>query len=230
MYNHFMFCFSVRRWSGIFLLVISLLMWMWAVIPPREMTRRVPLTAGIDGQPAIHLMVKWPETVRVRDKGDIRLFVEMQGVERLNPTALEEVPPDEDDQQNMGSDLTGMIMAEARLDINGFEIKPAAEIQEALAPNRNVSFSWNIQPRARGEFRGMIWLHLNIIPESGGERERLTVSAQRIEIRSVDLLGLNGAEVRWVGGIGLLIGAILGLDGFWSRLRKKIRSSFRWEG
>ncbi|MFZ5810250.1 MAG: hypothetical protein ACOY16_13280 [Chloroflexota bacterium] len=175
-------------------------------------------------------MVKWPEAVRVRDEGNIRLSVERQGAGMLTPTASMEVNPNGNYLQQIGSDLTGSILAEARLEINGFEIRPAAEIQEALIPGQNVNFAWNIRPREVGEFRGMIWLHLNIIPETGGEMERLTVSAQRIEIRSVDLLGLNGAEVRWLGGIGLLTGAILGLDGFWSRLRKKIRSGFGREG
>jgi hypothetical protein len=69
-------------------------------------------------------------------------------------------------------------------------------------------------------------LHLDFIPLEDGEESRMTVTAQQIEIRVVDLLGLGGIPARLIGGAGSLIGFILWLDkifGWVSKLARRFR-------
>jgi hypothetical protein len=55
------------------------------------------------------------------------------------------------------------------------------------------------------------------------------ISAQVIDVETVNFLGLGGTPARLLGGVGTLVGSILGLDNVipwvWGRFRKKSRVS-----
>jgi hypothetical protein len=102
------------------------------------------------------------------------------------------------------------VIAEARFDIAGLEVRPPELISEPLTQGNSATFQWSIRPREVGVYHGTIWLYLRFVDKSNGEESRKTVSAQIVEIESVNFLGLSGAFARTTGVIGSVVGTVLG--------------------
>ncbi len=189
-----------------------------------EAPGEVPVAARIPEERL--LVVEWPQTIRQGDSDTIRLTLEVDEAGRITPTALIE------GHEVLGSPVeipnlyeTHNVVAEARLDLAGMEIVPGAEISESLRPGQPVNFFWSVRPGEPGDYRGTLWLHLRFIPiEPGGQEERIALTAQQIEIRAVNLLGLGGTPARLLGVAGTLAGSLLGLDNIaswlWGIIRK----------
>jgi hypothetical protein len=177
------------------------------------------------------LNLEWPPKLREGDSGLIKMTLEIDDQGNLTPTAQFEgnvvrgetvIIPNLYDTHN--------VVAEARLDMAGVEISPDGEISEPLRAGQAATFFWNIHTPQIGRFKGTVWLHLRFIPLSGDEQEsRTVVSAQLIEVETVNFLGLGGTPARLLGGVGTLVGSILGLDNVvpwvWGRFRKKPKAS-----
>jgi hypothetical protein len=181
-------------------------------------------------QPAIleprHLTLEWPAKIKVGDSDVIRLSLEADEAGNITPTA-----------QIAGHELHGEtvfvpdlydthnVMAEARLDMAGLEIKPTEDIAEPLRPGSPVYFSWSVRASDVGTYRGTVWLHLRFIPLDGGPDTQKVLSAQLLEIHAVNFLGLGGTPARLLGGLGTLVGSVLGLDNLipwvWKRVKRK---------
>ena len=158
-----------------------------------------------------HLTLEWPSAMRVGDAGIVRLTLEVDAGGNL--TAAVETGG----QQAHGGVIqlpdvydTHNVVAEARLDMAGVQVKPPETVSEPLSAGRSVTFYWSVRPSRAGVYRGTVWFYLHFIPRQGGVESRQAVSAQRIEIRAVTLLGLAAAPARMIGGLGSLISAILG--------------------
>jgi hypothetical protein len=106
------------------------------------------------------------------------------------------------------------VIAEARFDIAGLEIRPTELISEPLAQGNSATFYWSIRPQNVGIYRGTIWLYLRFVDKQNGEESRKTVSAQIVEIEAVNLLGLSGNFVRATGVVGSVVGTIIGFPFF----------------
>jgi hypothetical protein len=217
----------VRRLSGLLLLAASLVGLLWGlwplpvqernlVISPAEMLP-VELPPGAAGelppiaQPRL-LFLQWPSVMRTGDLGLIRLV--------LGPAEQESAPP-------QASPLAGIaysVLAEARLELPAIRHTPLGEVSQALLPGRPVSFVWDILPNLAGEMDGTVWLHLRFIPATGEQELRQVLTAQRLEIRVIDFLGLSGPWARSLGSAGVVVGAVLALDGaviwLWQRLNR----------
>lgn len=102
------------------------------------------------------------------------------------------------------------VIAEARFDIAGMEIRPSELSSEPLAQGNTATFYWSIHPRNVGVYRGTIWLYLRFVDKQNGEESRKTVSAQIVEIEAVNLLGFSGQFARTTGVIGSIVGTIIG--------------------
>lgn len=194
-------------------------------LSPQQETPEVPLRPAILEQRL--LVIESPTAIRVGDSDLILLSLEVDREGRITPTAS--IAGHEVQGQRVQiPDVyeTHAVMAEARLDISGLEISPAAEISEAVVPGQAVTFAWSVRPKEVGVYRGMVWLHLMFIPKAGGEPARTTLNAQRIEIKSVNLLGIGGSGARWLGALGALFGSIFGLDGvigwIWKLVKDKV--------
>jgi len=175
------------------------------------------------------LILEWPPIIRVGDSDLILLTLELDPKGNLTPTAIIQ------GHQTQGEKIaipnlyeTHYVFAEGRLDISGLDVKPNSEIREALQPTQSVKFAWSVRPEQVGTYRGMVWLHLIFKPKPGGEEERRALSAQRIDIRAVNLLGLSGAAARWMGAIGAFLGSWLSFDSItdlfgklWKKRQKK---------
>ncbi len=123
-----------------------------------------------------------------------------------------QVQADENPGQNRAE--TYQTVAEARLELDKMEYRPTGVISEALLPGKSARFSWSVRSSDEGIYPGTIWLHVQYIPRNGGEELRKVISAQTIEIRADEFLGLSGNSARILGAIGLVLGAMIGLDIF----------------
>jgi hypothetical protein len=77
-----------------------------------------------------------------------------------------------------------------------------------------------------GEIEAVAWVSLHSLPAASEETASLgsarsqLLTAQKIPIRTVALLGLSGRSARFLGGLGVVVGIIICLEGFLS-LRKR---------
>lgn len=159
------------------------------------------------------LILEWPQTIRVGDSDLILLTLALDHEGNITPTASiqgHQIQGEKISVPNLYE--THYVFAEGRLDISGLEITPNPEILEPLQPGKSVKFAWSVRPTQVGNYHGMVWLHLVLKPKTGGSEDRLALSAQRIDIRAVNLLGLSGNAARWMGVIGSLVGSLLSFD------------------
>lgn len=175
------------------------------------------IPTSLPPQPAIpearRLVLEWPPSIRVGDSDTIRLSLEMDNNGNLTPTA--EIAGHETYGENVEIPNlydTHHILAEARLDMAGLDVSPNGISSQTLLPGRSVTFYWSISPDHASTFRGTVWFYLRFIPLQGGLEGQLPISAQRIEVRGIDFLGLSGRPARILGGIGALVGSVISLD------------------
>jgi hypothetical protein len=183
---------------------------------PLSLTSVPPETTA---QPAIperrRLTLEFPPQIRAGDSDLVRLTLEVDDLGNLTPTAqigghvvdgeIIEIP-------NLYE--SHHVIAEARFDIAGMEVRPPELVSEALSPGNTVTFRWSIRPPNVGVYRGTIWLYVRFVDKQSGEESRKTVSAQLVEIEAVNFLGLSGEFARTTGIIGSVIGTIIGFPFF----------------
>jgi hypothetical protein len=161
------------------------------------------------------LTVEFPPVMRAGDSDRVRLTLEVDDLGNITPTA-----------EIAGHEVTGEVIeipslyethhvvAEARFDIAGMEIRPSDLISEPLTQGTSATFFWSIRPQEVGIYRGTIWLYLKFVEKSNGAESRKTVSAQLVEIEAVNLLGLSGEFARATGVVGSIVGTIIGFPFF----------------
>ena len=115
----------------------------------------------------------------------------------------------------------------------GVEVVPRETISRPMLPGEPVSFFWTARPDNAGKFQGTVWLYFHFVPLGKSAQEsQQAISAQTIEIRTVDLLGMGGETARVAGLWGLLLGLLLVVDlhtfrkvgkrlSFWSGILRK---------
>ena len=170
-------------------------------------------------QPAIperrRLTLEFPPQIRAGDSDLVRLTLEVDDLGNLTPTA--EIGGNEIEGQVV--ELPNLyeshqVIAEARFDLAGMEVRPAELVSEPLAPGNSVTFRWSVRPQDVGLYRGTIWLYLRFVDKQTGEESQKTVSAQLVEIEAVNFLGLSGEFARTTGIIGSVVGTIIGFPFF----------------
>ena len=187
-----------------------------------EPTESISLTAvppDATIQPALperrRLTLEFPPQIRVGDADIVRLTLEVDDLGNLTPTAqiggnvvsggVVEIPNLYESHQ---------VIAEARFDLAGMDVRPAELVSESLSPGNAVTFQWSVRPPDVGLYRGTIWLYLHFVDKQSGEESRKTLSAQIVEIEAVNLLGLSGDFARAAGVIGSVVGTVLGFPFF----------------
>src|SRR5215207_732712 len=143
------------------------------------------------------LTLEFPPQLRAGDSDLVRLTLEVDDLGNITPTAeldghvvtgeVIEIP-------NLYE--THHVVAEARLDLAGVEVRPIELISAPLAQGQTAVFYWSVRPGEVGVYRGTIWLYLRFVDKSNGEESRKTVSAQIVEIEAVNLLGLSANFAR----------------------------------
>ncbi len=174
------------------------------------------------------LTLEYPPRIRSGDSDIVRLTLEVDTLGNITPTA-----------ETQGNVVTGQtvqipnlydthnVIAEARLDLAGMDVRPSEEVSSPLLPGQSVTFYWSVHPYTSGTFRGTAWLFLHFVDKVTKEESRIPLSAQTVEISTTDLLGMGGSLARTAGGVGSIIGAVLGfpfatdiLKWLWKRVRQ----------
>jgi hypothetical protein len=157
------------------------------------------------------LTLEYPQNIRSGDSDLVRLTLEVDTLGNITPTA--QFPGNRVKGETVSIPnlyATHNIVAEARLDLAGPEIRPNNAIAEPLLPGESVTFYWSVHPTDTGTYRGTVWLIMIFVDKVSREETRKAISAQPVEIESMNLFGLTGAGARATGGIGALVGAVLG--------------------
>jgi hypothetical protein len=173
------------------------------------------------------LTLEYPPAIRAGDSDRVRLTLEVDDQGNLTPTASVAgnvtqgqviVIPNVYDTHN--------VLAEARLDLAGVDVRPVDTVSETLLPGQKVTFYWSIKPDDIGNYKGTVWFYLHFVPKAGGLESRQALSAQTLEINSTALFGIKAGVARWIGLAGTFIGSVLGfpfletaLKWIWKRVR-----------
>ena len=157
------------------------------------------------------LILVFPSQIRYGDKDIVQLV--FQPINNETPVGFETV-------ESLGFDPWGthledgnktyLALAEARLDLVGLDVRPSDLVSEPLHPGGSATFFWSIDPARVGSYQGTAWLYLRITDSSTGLETRKAISAQIIEIKVVDILGLSTTWVQVLAWIGMAAGVILG--------------------
>lgn len=180
---------------------------------PAEIPTIVP-TLPSPGIPEKRLLVlEWPEKIRQGDSDIVRLTLKLDEQGQLTATAEiegNEVTSTPVEIPNLYE--THSVQAQARLDLGGVSISPSDTVSQALLPGEEVTFNWSVHPGEVGRYRGTVWFGLRFLPKSGGEAIEKQLSAQIIEIQCVNFLGMSGSAARVLGGAGVLVSSLFGLE------------------
>jgi hypothetical protein len=158
-----------------------------------------------------YLTLEFPPKVRAGDSDVVRLTLEVDDKGNILPTAevagntvqgqVVEIP-------NLYE--THHVIAEARFDIAGVEVRPSELISEPITQGTSATFYWSVRPTEVGKYRGTIWLYLRFVDKSTGEESRNTVAAQIVDIEATNFLGLSANLARSTGVVGSVVGTIIG--------------------
>ncbi len=183
---------------------------------PTEVVQIPVENTPIVKRPAIsesrRLTLEFPAKMRAGVEGDIvRLTLEIDDLGNITPTALIDGNIVEGGVIQIPNLYeTHNVTAEAQFDLAGMDVSPAQPIFEPLTAGQAVTFYWSIRPPDVGIYRGTVWLHLNFENRSTGEKSRIAVSAQIVEIEAVDFFGLSVNVARTSGVVGTIVGGIVG--------------------
>lgn len=183
------------------------------VIPEtRRLTLEYPLKVRAGNESSIVIL-----TLEVDDLGNITPTAQFAG--NVTEGEVIEIP-------NLYE--THNITAEAQFDIAGLEVKPSGATYQPLKQGETVTFYWSIRAQDVGKYRGTVWLYLDFENRTTGEKSRMPVSAQIVEIEAVDFFGFSVNFVRTSGLVGSVLGVIVGFPFFddiakylWGKLTKK---------
>jgi hypothetical protein len=191
-----------------------------ATVPPTSMTTVTPASPSIPEQRL--LVLEYPGKIRQGDSEIIRLTLKMDREGQLTATAVVEGDKITSTPIQI-PDLyeTHTVQAQARLDLGGVSISPADTVSQVLLPGEEIIFYWSVHPDEIGLYRGTVWFGLRLLPKAGGDAIEKQISAQIIEIESVNFLGLKGSVARLLGGAGVVISSLFGIEDLLS-LGKKI--------
>ena len=166
--------------------------------------------------------------MRAGDSDVVRLTLEVDDLENITPTAENE------DNVVSGKVVeipnlyeTHHVIAEARFDIAGMEVRPSELISEPISQGQTAVFYWSIRPQDVGNYRGTVWLYIRYVDKVTGEESRKAVSAQVVEIEASIFLGLPAILVRATGLDGFVIGMVLSLPFFENLVKLLLRKTGR---
>jgi hypothetical protein len=223
--------YANARTIGVVALIVMLglgLGLVWLLSDGPSMVERLPTPTGMFAGPILQtpapnetpapallerrwLVLEWPRTIREKDSDLVVLTIAVDEGGGLTATVLQ---PGQGDGQSTPVDIpniyeTHSLLAVARLDMAGMEVYRDS-IREPLLPGRPATFRWSVRANDSGTYRGVVWLHLEMIPRGGGAVNEMLLLSRPIEIRAVTVLGLPGDLARVLGGFALAASTILG--------------------
>jgi hypothetical protein len=155
----------------------------------------------------------WPDKIRTGASDTIQILVDLdQDFLTIDNLALEN-----DFQENLSLD-DYFVNLEARVELAGIDIDPPGMMSKNILPGQKINFTWVIVGNFAGEYKGTIWLYLNLIPKQSSENSiKETLIAKPIKISVRNLLGLNLNTLRIIAYIMFFVSTIA----IWFDARKK---------
>lgn len=204
----------IRRILSIVMLIASVWILAWALIPARRQTLVQPIApvtvSEIDGGIKTVLVIsdyrvvlEWPETLRIGESGLMTLTFEPAPI-RENSQALPATAVSVYTSNNL--------MAESSFEVAGLQVNPAVPRRESLPEGKSVKQKWQLSTLQSGDYRGSLWLSLRILPLSGGTPSNMPVFIHEVDLHATSLLGVSGLLARVAGSIGLILGLALSYD------------------
>lgn len=191
---------------GLVILAVSIVFLVWGYWPARReiRVRPVPDPAGFALPEDRILTLVFPPQIRAGDVGLVRLTWGPHP--DLSPT-----PENVTGQGGGPSEFYDShdVIAEARFDIPGMNVRPSELISAPITRGQTAVFYWTLRPGGEERARGTIWLYLRSVDRLTGEESREAVSAQIVEIESLELLGLPVNLARLAGWVGAVTGFLL---------------------
>jgi hypothetical protein len=175
------------------------------------------------------LTLEYPPAIRAGDSDRVRLTLEVDNQGNLTPTVSIEGNVTHGEVLTIPNVYdTHNVLAEARLDLAGVDVRPSETVSETLLPGQKVTFYWSVKPEDVGNYKGTVWFYLHFVPKDvTGVESRQALSAQTIEINSTALFGVKAGVARWLGLAGTVLGSVLGfpfaeqvLQWVWKRIRR----------
>ena len=176
----------------------SITLLAWGISSPGRLTLRPSLQSAQTQLSETRILnLDFPPIIRAGEGDRVRL--DLEASDQTQAAAIPNIYE------------THHILAEARLDMAGVDVRPPDTVSEPLLPGQGATFFWSIHPVEAGRFTGTVWFYLRFIPKNGEPERRQTVSAQAIEIEATTLFGLRGELARWLGVVGAFVSSLLGI-------------------
>lgn len=203
---------SLRLFLSLLFLGLTILFGFWGMVNPSRRLQERPLRLIESAAPPT-VIGKWTiqiETPRYLRAGNAEIVRLLLLPVSDSPDTLQTVYPTLPGDVSFPRLLTvSTMVAEARLDLAGVEIRPDQTISEPLLPGKTALFFWSVRASQPGEYSGVAWLHLRIISAEG--ESVIPLSAQEVRLQVRTLWGLSAGAARW---LSLFWGVLTFLLGF----------------
>jgi hypothetical protein len=216
---------KLRRTLSIGLLLISVYLLIWATLPNKHQVAVQDISPSemqlpSRGQAVIpsilvsrQLSLEWPTSMRIGDKGMITLVFEPELNDSASPDALAEFSNVYDSYN---------LMAEGRFEAAGIRVDPANSTRESMPSGHDVKFNWQVNFEKAGSYPGNVWLSLRFLPLDGSQASQQLIYIHEVDIRATSLCGLSGPLARLLGGVGIILGVVVGINDMIALVRKWI--------
>jgi hypothetical protein len=210
------------------LLFISIALIIWASLPNKHQTvvqsispAEMQISPSVEGgdplrMAARQMVLEWSSSMRIGEDETMTLVFEP--VESVSATS---------DQPAGYSDIYSLynLMAEARYDVSGISVTPANPTRESMPAGQPVKFTWKINADQVGLSDGTVWLSLRYLPLDGGQASQVPIYIKEVNIQTSSLFGLNETIAYLLGGLGVVLAAVIVYDDliawFWKWMKKK---------
>lgn len=215
---------NLRRFVGLLLLLVSLVMLLWSIWPNAAVTHKLEFS-GQDMQAIIELslngnsqyeylpytlQLSWPEKARTGEIQEVKLVFAAQEYQHEQPSASKVRTPGGSQPGSQVEERS--LLLEARLEAPNLVVLPSGNIGQKLVPSQPVNFSWRIQPQQAQVYRGTIWVYLRPLGDEADASKRQVLAAHEFSITGIQFLGLNSLALKLLGSVGAAVGAVLALD------------------
>ena len=200
---------------SLILLVISISLIVWASLPNQHQAitqsiSRTEMQLPSSGQVLIlsmmedrQVVLEWPNSMRIGEMEEITLSFEPVHTDALSSNLATEFS-DVYDSYN--------IMAEARFEVAGIKVSPADPTREAMPSGQSVKFKWQVSTDQAGPYDGTVWLSLRFLPLDGSQASQIPIFIREVGIHSSSLFGLNETMTFVLGGVGVMLAAVIIFD------------------
>lgn len=218
----------LRIFAGALLLAVAVGMLAWGMWPPRHHTETLWIrstdalpprpvgtseAAGARGAAEAHenysVTLQYPPVVRAGDAELVHLRLTQAPAPAPGLSGQWMGAPLRSGELGGSGGLPEHVFAEARLELDGAQVRPDAEVTVPLPADGTLDFVWSVRLDRPHAVRGTAWLFLIFTQIPSHTEDRVAVSAQAVEIRAAGLAGLSGSAARVGGSLALIAGVAL---------------------